>query len=224
MEIMKNTFEEQLSVVIKEYQAALAASKYDDASDVVSNVYISQLQTRCITAIERVSGFNSIYSREVRRISERTRYYNIYTNVAEEIGVAQGLLHDIKNGYLRSLEEIIHGDLFDNFLKMGNHLWDQKYKDAAAVMVGSTLEVHLKKLCEKNDIKIIQPNGKSKKADTLNMELAKAGVYTKLDQKNVTAWLGLRNYAVHGDYGKYNEGQVRLLIDGVKDFINRHPA
>ena len=63
--------------------------------------------------------------------------------------------------------------------------------------------------------------GKSKKADTLNADLAKAGVYNKLEQKNVTAWLGLRNDAAHGHFQNYDASQVALLIQSVRDFLGR---
>lgn len=151
------------------------------------------------------------------------RENRIYDQVDEQIGVAKVLLFNIQNDYLKGLEEDIYGDVLSDFLEMSAHLVE-KYKDAAAVMAGSTFEIHLKKLCDKNDIDILNKDGRHKKADLLNAELAKADVYTKLDQKNITAWLGLRNYVAHGEYSKYDEGQVRLLIDGVRYFITRHPA
>jgi hypothetical protein len=58
----------------------------------------------------------------------------------------------------------------------------------------------------------------------MNADLASAGVYTKLDQKSVTAWLDLRNKAAHGEYAKYSQEQVGLLVSGVRDFIARNPA
>ena len=58
----------------------------------------------------------------------------------------------------------------------------------------------------------------------MNAELAGANVYSKLDQKNVTAWLDLRNKAAHGKYGEYTKEQVALLIQSVRDFITRNPA
>ena len=63
-----------------------------------------------------------------------------------------------------------------------------------------------------------------KKADAINAELAKAAAYTKLDQKNVTAWLGLRNDAAHGHYSAYDNNQIVLLISSIRDFISRNPA
>ena len=62
------------------------------------------------------------------------------------------------------------------------------------------------------------------KADTLNAKLVKATIYSKLDQKNVTAWLDLRNKAAHGEYTEYTAEQVVLLISGVREFAARNHA
>jgi hypothetical protein len=61
-------------------------------------------------------------------------------------------------------------------------------------------------------------------ADRLNADLAKVDAYDKTDQKSVIAWLGLRNYAAHGNYEKYEAGQVGPMIAGTRDFIRRKPA
>ena len=218
---MTDTFKKQLNAVITEYESALSQSKYSDGSDVISKTEIMELQTRCISVIERTSGSKSIYSRQVTEISKKRSH--VYDHVAGQIGVAKALLFDIQNDYLQNLEETIHGDLFGDFLEMATHLIENGYKDAAAVMAGTTLEVHIRKLCDKNDLATTSGH-KPKKAESLNAELAKEGVYTKLDQKNVTAWLGLRNNAAHGNYSEYTKEQVSLLIDNVRNFITRHPA
>ena len=51
--------------------------------------------------------------------------------------------------------------------------------------------------------------------------LHRGGVYSKLDQKNVTAWLDLRNKAAHGKYAEYQIEQVALMLDGVRNFVTR---
>ena len=70
----------------------------------------------------------------------------------------------------------------------------------------------------------MQMSGKPKKADSMNNDLASAGVYSKLDQKNVTAWLDLRNKAAHAQYGEYNADQVQNLLIGVREFAARITA
>lgn len=139
-------------------------------------------------------------------------------------GLLRALRADYAAGYLQPIIELIHADLFSDFLEMADHLIEQGYKDPAAVIAGSVLEEHLRKLCDKNGIDVKKPDGTPKKADTLNSELAGANVYSKLDQKNVTAWLDLRNKAAHGKYGEYTKDQVALLIQSTRDFITRNPA
>jgi hypothetical protein len=58
-----------------------------------------------------------------------------------------------------------------------------------------------------------------KKADTMNTDLVKANVYNVVQSKAVTAWLGLRNTAAHGKYTEYTADQVKIMYDGVLNFI-----
>jgi hypothetical protein len=218
---MTNSLESQLEAVITEHADGLSKSQHSDASDIFSETEIRDLQTRCLAAIQRAGGKDSVYYKNAIEIGGRRTH--VYDHVAGQIGVAKSLLSDIRNGYLKSLEEIIHGDIFGDFLEMAYHLAENGYKDAGAVIAGSTLEAHLRQLCVKHGILTIS-HGKPKKADTINADLVKAGAYSKLDQKNVTAWLGLRNDAAHGNYTAYDANQVTLLISSIRDFITRLPA
>lgn len=214
-------FESELTKIVTEYSKAIDRSKHDDASDVLNLFAVSSLQTRCVAAIDRAAGRSSVYFAKVSR--PRDRIENEWMYLATQVGVAQSLLHDIQAGYMKSLEELIHGAVFGDFLEMAEYLVASGYKDAAAVIAGSTVEAHLRQLCVKSSVPT-DVNGKPKKADALNAELALCGAYSKLDQKNVTAWLGLRNDAAHGNYGAYDEQRVRILVDGVRHFITIHPA
>jgi hypothetical protein len=106
---------------------------------------------------------------------------------------------------------------------MAEHLVIQGYKDPSAVLVGTVLEEHLRKLCLKNGLTVTVGTA-YKKADTLNAELAGANVYSKLDQKSATAWLDLRNKAAHGHYAEYTKEQVQIMLDGVRNFMARLAA
>ena len=218
---MTDTFKEQLKAVISEYELACPQSEHGDALETLSLTQIMDWQTRCITAIERATGKDSTYFKLSMKIS--TEKTSPYYQVPHQIGVAKGLLSDIENDYLTSFEETIHGDLFADYLEMATHLVENRYKDPAAVLAGSTLEVHLRQLCEKHGVAAEQ-DGKMKKTERLNQDLAQAGAYTKLDLKNITAWLDIRNNAAHGKYKEYTKDQVKFLIAGIRDFINRHPA
>lgn len=53
-------------------------------------------------------------------------------------------------------------------------------------------------------------------ADVLNADLCKVGAYNKMEQKNVTAWLDLRNKAAHGHYAEYDQAHVESLVRDVR--------
>ena len=111
-------------------------------------------------------------------------------------------------------------------LEMAQHLLNEGYKDPAAVMAGIALEERLRQLCQKHGIPTEatkQGRPHSKRTDALNADLAKKKVYNQLDQKNVTAWLDLRNKAAHGKYQEYTKEQVALMLQSLSDFMVRIP-
>lgn len=145
------------------------------------------------------------------------------SDTEEGRGILKSIKTEIDNGWLTSLKGLVSAEIFSDFLEMADYLIKENYKDPAAVMTGSVLEEHLRQLCDKHGIPTADSrSGKPKKADLLNSELTSAGVYNKLDQKNVTAWLDLRNKAAHGKYSEYNQQQVEFMMQTVTEFITRH--
>lgn len=149
------------------------------------------------------------------------------TSTTERVrGVLMALRDDVASGHLASITAIVHADVFSDYLEMAQHLNDAGHKDAAAVICGSSLEAHLRALCaaQATPIPVVKSDGKPQRADTLNAELNRANAYSLGDQKQVTAWLDLRNDAAHGHYARYDHARVALMIDGVRLFIARAPA
>jgi len=211
--------------ILQDFLSFRSKSQYDDLSDLPKDER-QALVSRAIAAVHRITGPSSTYAKEIERLFIKLSHLHEHTTSV--IGVVKALLADLKAGYIQSLVEIVHGETFGDFLEMAQHLHDSKYKDAAAVIAGSTLEAHLRELCQKAGISIEPQKADRavtpKKADHLNSELVAGGAYSKLDQKNVTAWLDLRNKAAHGKYNEYTAEQVGLLIAGIRDFLTRHPA
>jgi len=143
------------------------------------------------------------------------------------IGVLYAVKNELEGGWIRTTKGLIASEIFSDFLEMSSHLFEEGYKDPAAVMAGSVLAEHLRNLCEKHEIETHQEKGEKfipKKASALNAELAKHQVITKLDEKAITAWLDLRNKAAHGKYEEYTKEQVGLLIQSIIDFMLRVQA
>jgi hypothetical protein len=109
-------------------------------------------------------------------------------------------------------------------MEMAKHLLDESYKDAAAVMIGSVLEEHLRQLCARFDIATVDASARPRKASALNADLGRTSAYSKFDEKSVTALLDLRNQAAHGRSSEYAIEQVRLMHQTVTDFIARNPC
>jgi hypothetical protein len=61
------------------------------------------------------------------------------------LGILRALRADYAAGYPGTVEELIHADLFSDFLKMAEHLLNQGYKDPSAVLIWSVLEEHLRR-------------------------------------------------------------------------------
>jgi len=140
------------------------------------------------------------------------------------LAILKAASKEIEDGWLATVNELISAELFSDFLEMADYLLVQKYKDPAAVIIGSVLEEHLRKLCQKNGIETeLEKDRKKefKKADRLNSDLYAKTVYNKLDNKSITTWLDLRNKAAHGQYVEYNFDQVTFMYEGVLEFITR---
>ena len=220
-----NTYLGQIEIILSEYSDLAQRSKYKDLSDLDTSL-LQQLITSCRAVIHRAAGSGSPYTDQLSDLLRRNLCAGkLLTSL---VGVVKSLHADLKAGYLKTVSELIHGEVFGDFLEMGDHLLENGYKDAAAVVAGSTLEAHLRQLCQKFGIEIEALDGRGtlrpKKADRMNSDLASASAYSKLDQKSVTAWLDLRNKAAHGEYDKYSLKQVALLNQSVRNFISRNPA
>jgi hypothetical protein len=147
------------------------------------------------------------------------------TDTLSAKGILAAARSEVAGGWAVTTIGIVSAVMFSDFLEMAAHLLDGQYKDAAAVMVGSVLEEHLRQLSRKHGVAVEQlQHGKMvpRKADSLNADLAKVPIYNVLEQKSVTAWLDLRNKAAHGEYWQYNKDQVVLMHQGVTNFIARN--
>jgi hypothetical protein len=223
MALDQETILAQIDYILSHVKQVTSTSKYSDLSD-LDDHRGSEAATLLRSTIERLAPSDSSY---VKNMASTTIYggpQGLRTSISPLIGILEALRLSYANGYITSVYELVHADVFSDFLEMADHLLDRDYKDAAAVIAGSVLEEHLRKLSVKNRINVPKPDGSPKKADALNSELAAKGVYSKLDQKGVTAWLDLRNKAAHGYYSEYTKEQVSLMSQSVRNFVSRLPA
>jgi len=179
-------------------------------------------RTACLSFIDRVYGGNHVHFRQFTDKTDGVRY----GDTERAIAILMAIRDELEGGWLFELRSLVASELFADFLEQADHLLEQGYKDAAAVMIGSVLEEHLRQLCLTHDVETDDLKDEKRvprKADRLNSELVKASVYTQLEAKQVTAWLALRNSAAHGEYSLYTAEHVRHFAAGVPAFITRNP-
>ena len=182
-----------------------------------------EVLARARAEIERLSPMNSSYFSQLTAALEVCSPPWGKNALQCASAVLRALERDLREGKLIRFVELVHAEVFSDYLKMASYLLHEHYKDPAAVVAGSTLEVHLRNLCRKAGLPT-EVKGNPKGATSLNSTLAAAKIYGSVEEANVTAWIRLRNKAAHGKYAEYTNQHVKGMIDGMRDFISRNPA
>jgi hypothetical protein len=180
------------------------------------------IASRAGQLIRRLYGPSSQYQANLDRVLSTHNFSTMHSNwhrhVSELVGILKGVQSDVRTGMLDDLRNLLHAEVFADFLEMAEYLLDEGYKDPAAVLLGAVLEDSIRKLAVARSIETTTTNGRPLTIEPLNAALAKAGAYGPLIQKQVTSWAHLRNDAAHGHFGKYDADQVRQMLLSVQKF------
>lgn len=220
---MKEKLLDRISLIIDQGNSLYKDLKY---SDTFTDGYSSSgefygFKTLGLSFIKDLYGKNHAFYKEFKKSSEDSNEYNI----DECMSILRSIKIEIQNDWLISFKKLVSAELFSDFMEMSKYLLNEKYKDPAATIIGSTLEENLRQLCTENKIDIyVEKNGKksAKKASQMNDELYKASVYSSLQHKSITSWLDLRNNSAHGKYNQYDLKDVELMYSGVLNFITNY--
>ena len=141
-----------------------------------------------------------------------------YSPVRRGQGILRAALEDVERGYLFDVRRLIEAEVFVDLLDQATELHRAGHDGPAALVTGCILEDCLRRLCERNGLALpAKP-----KLNTMNADLAKAGVYSRLVQKRITAIADVRNNAAHGNWGEFDRGDVNDMIGWVEKFIEEH--
>lgn len=201
-------------------RTVLGTRSRSDYGEWVDSDVMTGFRAASLSFIKMVYGLEHPYFGEFKSNTDDSRP----SSAEKGIAILQSIRSEISGGWMFTFKGLVAAELFADFLDMASHLLESGYKDSAAVMIGGVLEEHLRQLCLKHGLAVDEEKeGRvvAKKSDRLNADMAKADVYSKLDQKQITAWLDLRNNAAHGKYTEYTEQQVKQLQSGVIEFMVR---
>ncbi|OSR69228.1 hypothetical protein BV326_03513 [Pseudomonas syringae pv. actinidiae] len=211
----------RVAQLIEQSEKLLATKKTNRyGADQVDGGAMAGLRSSTLSFIAMTYGSNHSYYSEY----DSSTKSSFESSAKRSHAILHSIQNEIDGGWIFTVKKLIAAEIFSDFLEMAEHLLEQGYKDPAAIMIGSVLEENLRQLCVANKIDTsLERDGIfiPKKTDRLNSDLANSEAYTKLDQKSVTAWLGLRNNAAHGKYNEYTKEQVNLMLHGVTEFLAR---
>jgi len=138
-------------------------------------------------------------------------------------GVFASAHSQLRAGRIESFIDGIRAEAEDELLVQAEGFLDGSFRVAAAVLGGGALEVHLRRLCEKNQVPI-EGHGSIDKYNTAIAQARKSSraIYEKADQSQITGWGQIRNEAAHQpDQFKRTAEELRLMIEGIRNFIAR---
>lgn len=198
---------------------------YADVSN--ENGYVEDDDARYVlvrarAVIERTAPPGSAYLTEARDVLRADA--STWWTADHLCAIVRALRDDYQEGALVSVQELVHADLFDDFIEMARELREKGFVGPAAVVAGSVIEEHLRKLAHKHGIQSVGDAGRQKSVDLLGVDLRKQDVISEVQRKSITAWYAQRTEAAHGRSEGLSHAEVERMIDGVRDFVARHPA
>lgn len=172
---------------------------------------VTRVITESLNLIKKTCGESSDHYLRLKKITEKDYHPN---NATQYKGVIEAAFNDYKDGFA-NLDSFVRAEIFEDFLSMAEYLLSEGYYVPAASLAGGVLEDSLRKLCDKNNISYPIKT----KINSLNTDLAKAGIYNALVSKEIIAKSDIRNNADHGKTTEFNKEDVKSMVEWVRRFI-----
>jgi len=169
----------------------------------------------CVKAkglIARVCGETSIHLSAFIKAETTQNFLYPIDNLRRSKSVFLAAKEDFEGGYLISIRNMIHAEVFSSELDQARELLKSGYYPAAAIIAGIVLETSMRDVC-------VQMGIATGKLNKMNEDLAKAGRYNTLIQKKITAHAAIRNSAAHGNNTEFSAEDVAPMIEDVERLI-----
>ncbi len=174
----------------------------------------SEWQSQSLAYLANFLGQEHIY---VKKFEEQ-----VSKGFRNQVQIGKGILHavleDVEGDHLRKIESLVSADIFGDFLEMAGYLINEGYKDPAASLIGAVLEDGMRRIASSNGIVVRSRDD----LGSLNQRIADGKIYNRLSQKKIQVWNDIRNNADHGKFDEYNSDDVKHMLDGVQDFLERY--
>lgn len=169
----------------------------------------------CVKArhlLSTVCGKSSEHFKSFAEAEEAQSYEDSPTRFNRVFSVFLAAKEDFEGGYLTTIRNLVQADVFTNELEQADELLRAGYHVPAAIIAGVVLETTLRDFCVQKGL----PLGKLSK---MNDDLAKAGQYNSIVQKQILAIAGVRNSAAHGKTEEFTKDDVKSMVRDVERLL-----
>ena len=131
--------------------------------------------------------------------------------------VFQSAKEEFEGGYLFEVRSLVQAEVFSDELDLASRYLTNDGKVASAVIAGVVLEVTLREICATRNL----VTGQIAKMNEL---LRADKTYSQNVWRQIQAWGDIHNAAAHGRPDEFNDAAVKLMIDGIRDFVAKFVA
>jgi hypothetical protein len=213
---------DRLSMLINEGYGVILASGNDRETQGVSprveGTYV-QWHLGSLSFFATVFNPGNIYLEAFGRIpNECPHEHFLVSQVEKGLGILRAAQNEINFGALPGIEALFSAEIFEDFLSMAEHLFDQKYFAVVPSLVGAVLEDGLRKIAKRKDLIVKQEDNIA----GLNTRLFDAKAYSLLVRKKIEVWNNIRNNADHGKFDVNSPQDIGQMLEGVRGFLAEH--
>jgi hypothetical protein len=179
--------------------------------------------TASLAAISRVAGRASEYYEAAPKPDLKTNISGAAwvksPVIPATVGALVALRDAVAAGLLQSLESRLRASIHDDLLEQARDLNSAGYHVAAMVLVGGVLEDHLRKLCNKSELRWTGSGSLSKYNDLLREQ-----VYPQTAWRRIQAIGDVRNHAAHGEGELVQPTDVADALSFTSRLLTDYPA
>lgn len=157
--------------------------------------------------------------------SEQSPQYRNFTRIYKEcrgfedtvksmIGVFDSAKEDFDGGYVFNVQLMVSGEIFGDFVGIAKQALSEGHKDVAAVLACAALEDTLKRFGMSKGLEV-----EDKDMTTVVNALKSQGEVSGAEKSLLNAMPKIRDYAMHANWDKITETDVRSVISLVDQFL-----
>ena len=205
---------DRLAAVIRKGEAMVSSYALDEfGSPILEDRRYAEWRSQALAQLTRVFDSGHTYTEVFRaQVGNVAGKHHVDTG----LGILEAALEDVQGGHLDTIRELAIAEVFLGFLEQADHLLKNGYSVPAASLAGGVLENGLRSLAVRNGVAVKDRDNLS----SLNNKIGDKGLYSRLRQRQVASWIEVRNAAVHGRFGDFDDNDVSELIKGVGNLLS----